>query len=152
MDLNLSWNYSRNQERHSAYVSRLDKFFIISPEICPVTKKKKYGLYLSTNEVEKQKFIITGKTVKMLKILTMAYAEKLKAIAEIDDSNAVYDLEPEEKVTCFFCMESSNYQEYGRGDAFLAGPGHSPFNGSANHVCKNHLAHDAVIHHLPDER
>lgn len=150
MQLNLEWNYSRNQERHSAYVNKLDRFFIISPEVCPVTKKKSYWLYLSTNEVAKQKFIISGKTVKALKILTENYAEKLKAIADLDDINTVYDLEPKEKVTCYFCMESNNYQEYGLGEAYLAGPGHSPYNGSANHVCKAHLAHDAVIHFLPE--
>ena len=57
--------------------------------------------------------------------------------------NTVFELEPGEEVYCFFCGGDDTFK---RGGAFLAGPTHSPLNGNANYVCRNHLDRDAVIH------
>lgn len=147
--LNLTWLYSRNQQKHSAFVERVDRYFIVSPAIDPVTGKKCYALHMSTNDFQRQNFIIHGKSVKVLKALTAQCAEKFKSMLDHESENAVYDLEPGETVTCHHCKDAGNSKEYSHGQAFLAGPAHSPFNGGANHICKAHLDADAVIHPLP---
>lgn len=61
--------------------------------------------------------------------------------------NEVYDLEDGEEVTCYFCS-LDNYERQGfykKGEAYLAGPGHSPMDGNANYICKDHLDFDAII-------
>ena len=59
------------------------------------------------------------------------------------DENIVFELEPDDEVSCVFCTRGETYR---RGEAFLAGPGHSPYDGNANYVCRNHLDSDTVIH------
>lgn len=60
-------------------------------------------------------------------------------------ANIVFQLEKNEKVSCYYCMKQNNYAEYPKGEAFLAGPGHSPLDGNANYICKKHLDEDAII-------
>lgn len=57
-----------------------------------------------------------------------------------------------EEVECYFCQQENNHapKSYRRGEAFLAGAGHSPFNGQANYICKAHLDDDVVIHDLDE--
>ena len=61
--------------------------------------------------------------------------------------NTVYELGFTEEVGCYFCQKDFplNRKLYKRGEAFLAGAGHSPFNANANYICKEHLDNDAVI-------
>lgn len=54
----------------------------------------------------------------------------------------VWQLEAGEQVSCVYC---SPEKAYARGEAFLCGPDHSPLDGNANYVCKDHLDSDAVI-------
>lgn len=60
--------------------------------------------------------------------------------------NDVFHLEPGEKVCCHYCQRQGDHTEYERGDAFLAWPGHSPYNQDANYVCRKHLYEDDVIY------
>lgn len=57
----------------------------------------------------------------------------------------VFELEEGEEVGCYFCMEQGDHRSYKRGEAFLAGPDHSPCDGNANYVCRAHLDADAII-------
>ena len=59
----------------------------------------------------------------------------------------VMDLEEGEEVGCFFCMKDWKTQgkSFKKGEAFLCGPDHSPNDGSANYVCKEHLDTDAIL-------
>lgn len=59
--------------------------------------------------------------------------------------NLVFNLEPGEKVHCYFCLRQMSLALYMKSDAFLAGPGHSPLDGNANYVCRAHLDEDAII-------
>ncbi len=61
------------------------------------------------------------------------------------EQNEVYELNADDEVGCYFCMEDGKHATYRRGEAYLAGPGHTPYNGEANYVCKQHLDADAVI-------
>lgn len=63
----------------------------------------------------------------------------------IQFSNDVFELEKDEEVHCYYCIKQRDYTVYKRGEAYLAGPGHSPCDGNANYVCKHHLDEDAVI-------
>lgn len=66
-------------------------------------------------------------------------------IAEAVTENLVFDLQLGERVCCYFCVCRDDHREYTKGEAFLAGPGHSPFDANANYVCRKHLDADAVI-------
>lgn len=57
----------------------------------------------------------------------------------------VFDLEEGEQVGCYYCMRQNCHDSYGKGQAFLAGPGHSPCDGNANYICMDHLDNDAVL-------
>lgn len=59
--------------------------------------------------------------------------------------NEVYDLEDNEEVHCYECLRQGCRETYGKGQAFLAGPGHSPCDGNANYMCMEHLDDDAVM-------
>ena len=59
--------------------------------------------------------------------------------------NEVYDLEENEQVGCYYCMKQNCHDSYNKGQAFLAGPGHSPCDGNANYMCMDHLDGDAVL-------
>lgn len=61
----------------------------------------------------------------------------------------VFNLEPGEKVSCYFCEQATpgRAPTYAFGQAFLAGADHPPFDGNANHICRSHLAKDVE---LPD--
>lgn len=61
--------------------------------------------------------------------------------------NTVYELGFTEEVECYFCQKEhfNKRNAYKRGEAFLAGAGHSPCNANANYICKEHLDDDAVI-------
>lgn len=63
----------------------------------------------------------------------------------IRDGVAVYSLDPGEEVGCYWCIQAGEHRSYGRGEAFLAEAGHSPHNGEANYICRDHLESDAVI-------
>lgn len=54
--------------------------------------------------------------------------------------NEVYPLEDTDEVCCYFCLRAGDATLYRKGEAFLAGPGHSPCDANANH-----LDPDAVI-------
>lgn len=61
-------------------------------------------------------------------------------------ANVVYELTKEDEgCICYFCAFKRNHKEYERGEAYLAGPAHSPRDGNSNYICKNHLDHDAAI-------
>lgn len=59
----------------------------------------------------------------------------------------VFELESEETVMCFFCQEEpcNMDKEYKKGEAFLAGADHPPFDANANYICREHLADNATI-------
>jgi len=57
----------------------------------------------------------------------------------------VYVLDEDETVSCYHCIRDNNYSSYQSGEAFLAGPDHTPYDGEPHHICKNHLDADAVI-------
>lgn len=57
--------------------------------------------------------------------------------------NLVFALEIGDDVCCIYCPRDLTYR---RGEAFLAGAGHSPYDGNANYVCRDHLDSDAVIY------
>jgi len=60
--------------------------------------------------------------------------------------NTVYELaEGEQDVGCYHCIAQGCDDRYGKGQAFLAGPGHTPLDGNANYICREHLDADAVI-------
>lgn len=63
-------------------------------------------------------------------------------------SNAieVFHLDEGQEVHCYSCMRANNYALYRRGEAFLAEAGHSPCDGNANFICRDHLDDDAVIY------
>ena len=57
----------------------------------------------------------------------------------------VYDLDEGEEVGCYYCQAEHHYQSYKKGEAFLAGPDHPPFDGNANYICHDHLSPEAII-------
>lgn len=60
--------------------------------------------------------------------------------------NTVYEIGHNEEVSCYFCRkEMVSAPLYKRGEAYLATAGHSPLDGNAHYICKDHLDHDAVI-------
>ena len=61
------------------------------------------------------------------------------------EENVVYDIEDRDEVGCYHCIAQGCHDSYRRGEAFLAGPGHSPLDGNANYICRQHLDSDAVI-------
>jgi len=63
----------------------------------------------------------------------------------------VHHLEPGERVVCHECKRVNENREYGRGEAFLTGPDHPPFDGECYHHCKAHLSPEAVVPPLPDD-
>lgn len=65
----------------------------------------------------------------------------------MDYQKDVYDLEPGQEVGCYFCMQQGCHDRYVKGQAFLAGPDHSPYDGNANYICTRHLDEDVA---LPD--
>lgn len=56
-----------------------------------------------------------------------------------------YHLEPGEEVSCYQCAKDRNHAQYKRGEAFLVGPGHYPYDGNANYFCKAHLSPDVTV-------
>jgi hypothetical protein len=58
---------------------------------------------------------------------------------------SVFDLEEGEEVGCYFCDQQGLTKDFKKGEAFLAGPDHSPHDGDANYICRAHLDRDAVI-------
>lgn len=62
--------------------------------------------------------------------------------------SVVYELDPGERVSCYFCMQSQSGlvrgKKYKRGEAYLCGPDHSPCDANANYVCEAHLDKDVV--------
>lgn len=61
------------------------------------------------------------------------------------NDNTVYPLEDGEAVTGYHCLRAGNDRRYRKGEAFLAGAGHSPCDANANYICRQHLDPDAVI-------
>jgi hypothetical protein len=70
----------------------------------------------------------------------------------LDEPVEVFALEPGEEVGCYFCMERGNHKSYGRGEAFLAGPDHIPYDANANYVCRAHVDEGAIIIDLYGEK
>lgn len=67
--------------------------------------------------------------------------------------NYVYPLTDEGEVACAICRlgrEIVPEPYYKKGEAFLAGAGHSPYDGNANYICKDHLDPDAIIVEEPN--
>lgn len=60
-------------------------------------------------------------------------------------SNPVYGLGAHERERCCVCERGGNASLYGRGEAYLAGPGHTPRDGEAHIVCTKHLDPDATV-------
>ncbi|MYM92405.1 hypothetical protein [Duganella vulcania] len=60
-------------------------------------------------------------------------------------SNNAYHLTLGEEVSCYQCSKDSNYTQYKRGEAFLVGPGHHPYDGNANYFCKGCLSPDVTV-------
>lgn len=58
----------------------------------------------------------------------------------------VYELEPGQEVSCYYCIQDRNHAQYKRGEAFLAGPDHVPCDGNANFICREHLSPRAVVY------
>jgi hypothetical protein len=67
------------------------------------------------------------------------------------DLNDVYELNSGDEVSCVHCVSVGDHTTYRRGQAYLAGPGHTPYNGEANYVCREHLDKDAVIHDVTQQ-
>lgn len=59
--------------------------------------------------------------------------------------NIVFDLDDDEAVACLVCQHQGIHTSYRKGEAYLAGPAHTPCDGNANFICKQHLDSDAVI-------
>lgn len=51
-----------------------------------------------------------------------------------------WNLAPEEEASCYFCMQEGDYPSFKRGEVFLVGPEHPPYDANANYVCKRHLS------------
>lgn len=60
-------------------------------------------------------------------------------------SEEAYNLEPGEEVSCYQCAKDGNHTQYKRGEAFLVGPGHYPYDGNANYFCKACLSPDLKV-------
>lgn len=65
-------------------------------------------------------------------------------------ANEVFTIEDNQEVICEICSECGTDEKgnpimYRKGEAFLAGAAHTPYNGEANFICKDHLDKDAVI-------
>lgn len=69
----------------------------------------------------------------------------------MNTENTVFELEEGESVGCHFCIRNQEFTQYGKGQAFLAGPSHTPHDGQAHHICRKHLDSDAEIHQLAME-
>jgi hypothetical protein len=63
-----------------------------------------------------------------------------------DAHMVAYELEPDDDVSCYFCLIEGEYKSYGRGEAYLCEAGCPPFDGNANYVCKGHLDSDVIVH------
>ncbi len=61
--------------------------------------------------------------------------------------NEVFDLDEGQQEPCRHCLDGTHgeVKRYAKGEAFLAGPGHTPYNGEPNFICREHLDRDAVI-------
>lgn len=144
----LLWMYSRNQCKHSAYVSgNVDLYFIIKPGE-NTGQGKAYSLFTSKDEFGERRLIGHGKDVRSLKTLACRYAEKFKVLYENSHEKSAFVLEDGERVSCHCCLLVGVTRTYGIDDGFLTGPNHSPYNGYANHICKSHLEVGVAIHKL----
>ena len=56
-----------------------------------------------------------------------------------------YHLEPGEEVSCYQCSKDGNHTQYKRGEAFLVGPGHYPYDGNANYFCKGCMSSEVKV-------
>lgn len=59
--------------------------------------------------------------------------------------NEVFQLDDGDEVCCYHCLSQGDRTTHKKGEAFLAGPGHTPYNAEANYICREHLDADAVI-------
>jgi hypothetical protein len=60
--------------------------------------------------------------------------------------NDVFHIDKHERACCYYCQKDGVHTDYGRGEVFLANPGHSPCDGNANYICRRHLDSDAVVY------
>jgi hypothetical protein len=66
-------------------------------------------------------------------------------------------VDPGERVSCVYGYAAhGGSNDFGRGEAVLAGPDHPPYDANANYVCMDHLTHPedetTVIDHPPGDR
>jgi hypothetical protein len=60
-------------------------------------------------------------------------------------NNFIYNLEPNEHVYCYLCLQGDDHTEYGKGQAYLTGASHTPCDGNAHHICCYHLDEDVIL-------
>lgn len=63
-----------------------------------------------------------------------------------------WELKKDEEVGCYFCMQEGKHKTYKRGEAYLVGSDHTPYDGNANYVCEQHLQRNAVKHDATKEK
>lgn len=73
------------------------------------------------------------------------YAEQSKIAFGDKLVNGVFKIAEGELVDCHFCKLDGKRKKLTRGDAFFAGPMHSPQDLPTKHICTKHLDADAVI-------
>lgn len=67
--------------------------------------------------------------------------------ARKDGRPQYYDVEPNSRVQCYYCLLNGITAQYGRGEAVINDPENSPTNdGSIYTLCRGHLPENAVIY------
>jgi hypothetical protein len=56
-----------------------------------------------------------------------------------------FDLDPDDKVCCYFCQEAGDHHTYTRGKAFLCSAMQGPQDGNANYICVFHLDPETAV-------
>ena len=66
---------------------------------------------------------------------------------KVELANEVFTLEDKQEVICCKCDTDEKGDPIMRrkGEAFLAGAAHTPYNAGANYICKDHLDKDVII-------
>lgn len=99
------------------------------------------------------RFALLPVSVKCFECAAKA-AESLRESADEETAAVTADafhLNPGEEVSCYQCSKDGNHTQYKRGEAFLVGPGHAPYDGSANYFCVACLSPDFKVWELYKE-
>jgi len=56
-----------------------------------------------------------------------------------DGEYCAFPLDDRDEVECVICRSFRDHTAYKKGEAFLVGAAHPPYDGNANYVCKEHL-------------